>query len=166
MMFLYLNLTGVRSETLLCVVLEGMDRWHLLTYIWKTNWNQQSNREKCQLVMANGHTEHIHEYSWVWCLSPDPLATQIGFQSVFSVTRNGTHNDSVKSIVTEVHQSMEHRNVYQPLHRTNRRSSSALQCESGIVWRARWWISISHASILESRVTSIRLRCYHSNPCR
>ncbi len=42
--------------------------------------------------------------------------------------------------------------------------------DSAIIWRARWWISVSHVSALESRVTSVgsywRLRRYHSNPCR
>lgn len=38
-------------------------------------------------------------------LSPDALVAQIRFPSVFCVTRNTTHNNDVKSRVTEVHRS-------------------------------------------------------------
>lgn len=84
-----------------------------------------------------------------------------------------THNNNVKFRVTEVHQSgwaystvLTSRTVGRTTQRT-----TIKHCDSTawFFWRARWWISNSHASVLERCVTSIHrywhLRCYLINPC-
>ncbi len=65
---------------------------------------------------------------------------------------NATHNNNVK-----VHQRVSEESRKLLTERYGGQHRGQLRLDSTIVWRARWWISSSHASASESRVTSYQL---------